>query len=171
MAFLGLKKFNVGSVVTAGIALFAAKSFMKKKNFLLLLTANINTVMEQVESFKDLGKHLGAIFHRPHGKPNFGALFGKSNDTRDFTFDNPYPVLAGGFGITLNGKMLDADRLMYVTNMEIEQGAEGGYLHVTLPKRLPFEQMEKVQLLFKGMLISLKSIELEYSQFIKIENK
>ena len=57
------------------------------------------------------------------------------------------------------------------TNMEIEQGAEGGYLHVTLPKRLPFEQMEKVQLLFKGMLISLKSIELEYSQFIKIVNK
>ncbi|WP_339228275.1 ribosomal-processing cysteine protease Prp [Oceanobacillus sp. FSL K6-2867] len=57
------------------------------------------------------------------------------------------------------------------TNLEIEQGAEGGYLHVTLPKRLPYEQMGKVQLLFEGMLISLKSIELEYSQFIKIENK
>ncbi|WP_067727285.1 ribosomal-processing cysteine protease Prp [Oceanobacillus damuensis] len=57
------------------------------------------------------------------------------------------------------------------TNLEIEQGGEGGYLHVKLPEQLEPEIMGKVQLLFEGMIISLKSIELEYSEFIKIVNK
>jgi len=56
-------------------------------------------------------------------------------------------------------------------NLEIEQGADGGYLYVKVPDKLNPEIMERVQLLFDGMLISLKSIELEYSQFIKIVNK
>ncbi|WP_249870976.1 ribosomal-processing cysteine protease Prp [Oceanobacillus saliphilus] len=57
------------------------------------------------------------------------------------------------------------------TELEIDQGADGGYLHVTLPENLDSALMEKVQLLFEGMLISLKSIELEYSEFIKITNR
>ncbi|MBM7597818.1 uncharacterized protein YsxB (DUF464 family) [Virgibacillus halotolerans] len=56
-------------------------------------------------------------------------------------------------------------------DLEIEQGAEGGYLLVSLPKSLQGEKMEKVQLLFEGMLISLKSIEQEYRQFIHIRSK
>lgn len=55
--------------------------------------------------------------------------------------------------------------------LEIEQGDEGGYLHVTIPDSLNKEVLEKTQLLFEGMLISLKSIEIEYSQFIMIKSK
>lgn len=50
----------------------------------------------------------------------------------------------------------------------IEQGEEGGYLRVVLPDGLSREISEKAQILFEGMLVSLKSIELEYSEFIKI---
>ncbi|MEC5422049.1 ribosomal-processing cysteine protease Prp [Virgibacillus sp. C22-A2] len=57
------------------------------------------------------------------------------------------------------------------TNLEIEQGKEGGYLHVTIPASLDASVMENVQLLFEGMYISLKSIENEYSKFIKIYSK
>ncbi|MBY7143261.1 ribosomal-processing cysteine protease Prp [Virgibacillus sp. NKC19-3] len=53
--------------------------------------------------------------------------------------------------------------------LEIEQGSEGGYLHVTLPETLDGVLMKKAQLLFEGMLISLKSIEMEYRQFITIQ--
>ncbi|WP_010651038.1 ribosomal-processing cysteine protease Prp [Oceanobacillus massiliensis] len=60
---------------------------------------------------------------------------------------------------------------LFKTDLEIEQGAEGGYLHVKLPDTLEPEIMEKAQLLFEGMIISLQSIELEYSEFIKIVNK
>lgn len=56
-------------------------------------------------------------------------------------------------------------------DLEIKQGAEGGYLHVSLPDSLESESMTKVQLLFEGMLISLKSIEQEYNQFINIQSK
>ena len=57
------------------------------------------------------------------------------------------------------------------TNLDIEQGEDGGYLFVKLPDHIQSETMAEVQLLFEGMLISLKSIELEYSEFIKIKNK
>lgn len=56
-------------------------------------------------------------------------------------------------------------------DLEIEQAAEGGYLHVILPESLQGEKMAKAQLLFEGMLISLKSIEQEYKQFIHIISK
>ncbi len=56
-------------------------------------------------------------------------------------------------------------------DLEIDQGAAGGYLHVRLQKSLQGEKMANVQLLFEGMLISLKSIEQEYKQFIHITSK
>ncbi|MFC3039270.1 ribosomal-processing cysteine protease Prp [Virgibacillus xinjiangensis] len=55
-------------------------------------------------------------------------------------------------------------------DLEIEQGGEGGYLHVKIPESLNETIREKAGLLFEGMLISLRSIEAEYSQFIKIKN-
>ncbi|MFC2948477.1 ribosomal-processing cysteine protease Prp [Virgibacillus sediminis] len=57
------------------------------------------------------------------------------------------------------------------TDLEIEQGGEGGYLHVEIPRSLKGEKREKAMLLFEGMLVSLKSIEAEYGQFIRLENK
>lgn len=56
-------------------------------------------------------------------------------------------------------------------DLEIEQADEGGYLHVSVPKFGHNELADKVQLLLEGMLISLKTIEREYSQFISIESK
>ncbi|WP_099158648.1 ribosomal-processing cysteine protease Prp [Virgibacillus ndiopensis] len=57
------------------------------------------------------------------------------------------------------------------TDLEIEQGSTGGYLHVTLPDALDNKVMEKAQTLFEGMIISLETIEREYDQFITIESK
>lgn len=57
-------------------------------------------------------------------------------------------------------------------DLEIEQGDEGGFLRVAVPDDIPDETMAKVQLLFEGMLVSLKTIEQEHSEFITIqENK
>ncbi|MHA6252126.1 ribosomal-processing cysteine protease Prp [Oceanobacillus sp. CAU 1775] len=53
-------------------------------------------------------------------------------------------------------------------NLEIEQGGEGGYLKVAFPKMHDDKESEKAQLLFEGMLVSLKSIENEYGKFIRI---
>ncbi|WP_085991789.1 ribosomal-processing cysteine protease Prp [Oceanobacillus senegalensis] len=54
--------------------------------------------------------------------------------------------------------------------LDIDQGADGGYLYVTIPEILDSQLLDKVQLLFEGMLISLKSMELEYGQFIQIKD-
>ncbi|MFB4166603.1 ribosomal-processing cysteine protease Prp [Virgibacillus sp. JSM 102003] len=55
--------------------------------------------------------------------------------------------------------------------LEIEQGDEGGYLCVTVPGQMDKAVSEKVQLLFEGMLISLETIEREYSKFVTIQRK
>jgi uncharacterized protein len=56
-------------------------------------------------------------------------------------------------------------------DLAIEQGSEGGYLRVTIPNSVDTEVKEKVQLLFEGMIVSLQTIERDYSQFIKIQSK
>ncbi|TMN21074.1 ribosomal-processing cysteine protease Prp [Lentibacillus cibarius] len=55
-------------------------------------------------------------------------------------------------------------------DLEIEQGDEGGFLRVTVPDRLTDDTMKKVQVLFEGMLVSLKTIEREYGDYITIRN-
>lgn len=55
--------------------------------------------------------------------------------------------------------------------LDIQQGAEGGYLHVDVPNNLETILLEKTQLLFEGMIVSLQSIADEYSSFMKIQNK
>ncbi|GGA85873.1 ribosomal-processing cysteine protease Prp [Ornithinibacillus halotolerans] len=56
-------------------------------------------------------------------------------------------------------------------DLDIEQGAEGGYLRVTIPASVQPELMETVQLLFEGMIVSLETIERDYNQFITIQSK
>ncbi|WP_174613931.1 ribosomal-processing cysteine protease Prp [Virgibacillus ihumii] len=62
--------------------------------------------------------------------------------------------------------------VMEMTDIElvIDQGAEGGYLRVIVPENITKEQMNIVQLLFEGMIISLETIVREYNQFIEIHN-
>lgn len=57
------------------------------------------------------------------------------------------------------------------SELGIEQGSDGGYLYVTIPMDLDSSIMNKVQLLFEGMLISLKTIEQEYGNFIQINEE
>lgn len=78
-------------------------------------------------------------------------------------------VCAGASAVSIG--MLNAVMELCDVDLQIEQGKGGGYLHVRIPEPLHPETSEKVQLLFEGMIISLKSIELEYGQFIKITNK
>ncbi len=63
--------------------------------------------------------------------------------------------------------------VMELTDIDInvEQGREGGYLLVTIPEMLHGKDMEKAQLLFEGMLVSLKSIENDYGNFIYIQDE
>ncbi|RFU71590.1 ribosomal-processing cysteine protease Prp [Peribacillus saganii] len=51
---------------------------------------------------------------------------------------------------------------------EIEQGGNGGYLRCAIPRDIPMEAQEKVQLLLKGMLISLQTVERDYGKYIQI---
>lgn len=81
-----------------------------------------------------------------------------------------YDLVCAGVSAVSIGTV-NAVMVLCVVDLEIEQGAEGGYLYVSLPDALESETMTKVQLLFEGMLISLKSIEQEYSQFINIQSK
>lgn len=54
--------------------------------------------------------------------------------------------------------------------LNIEQGSEGGYLYVAIPDSISQATHERVQLLFEGMLVSLKTIEREYGEFIQIKD-
>lgn len=66
---------------------------------------------------------------------------------------------------------VNAAAVLGETDLEVKQGDEGGYLYVRIPASLPREKMDKIQLLFEGMIISLKSIEKEYSTFIKVNSR
>ncbi|WP_164216359.1 ribosomal-processing cysteine protease Prp [Virgibacillus sp. YIM 98842] len=63
---------------------------------------------------------------------------------------------------------VNAASVLTETDLEVKQGDEGGYLYVRIPDSVSEEHMGKLQLLFEGMVISLKSIEEEYSKFIKV---
>ncbi|WP_217586848.1 ribosomal-processing cysteine protease Prp [Lentibacillus saliphilus] len=56
-------------------------------------------------------------------------------------------------------------------DLDIEQKQDGGFLHVAIPDNLERKVADNVQLLFEGMLVSMETIERDYHQFIKIEQK
>jgi len=56
-------------------------------------------------------------------------------------------------------------------DLEIDQGEDGGYLRVALLGSLDGADAEKTQLLLNGMLISLETIERDYSKFLCIRKK
>ncbi|MBU8879548.1 ribosomal-processing cysteine protease Prp [Bacillus sp. FJAT-29790] len=53
---------------------------------------------------------------------------------------------------------------------EIEQ-KEDGFLSCVIPDTIPADTDEKIQLLLEGMVVSLRTIEEEYGQHIKITFK
>jgi uncharacterized protein YsxB (DUF464 family) len=52
----------------------------------------------------------------------------------------------------------------------LEQGGDGGYLRCEIPKDVDSFTLEQIQLLLEGMVVSLKTIELDYSNYIKIND-
>lgn len=57
-------------------------------------------------------------------------------------------------------------------NLSIEQaGEEGGYLRVDIPSIQEEKRCKNTQLLLEGMLISLRTIERDYKEHIKIQEK
>lgn len=57
------------------------------------------------------------------------------------------------------------------TKLEIKQGENGGFLRCVVPNHIDKETEEKIQLLLEGMLVSLQTIENDYSKYIKIFEK
>ncbi|MCC2251132.1 ribosomal-processing cysteine protease Prp [Virgibacillus sp. AGTR] len=81
-----------------------------------------------------------------------------------------YDLVCAGVSAVSIGT-INAVMALCEVDLIIEQGQDGGYLHVTIPAPISEEKMEQIQLLFEGMIISLTSIEQEYSDFIQIESK
>jgi uncharacterized protein YsxB (DUF464 family) len=52
--------------------------------------------------------------------------------------------------------------------LQVEQG-ESGFLRFVTPSSVDESTKEKIQLLMEGMLVSLRTIEVSYSEFIKIK--
>lgn len=78
-------------------------------------------------------------------------------------------VCAGVSAVSIGA--INAVLTLCEVDLDIEQSDDGGYLYVTIPDSIGSKKMERVQLLFEGMLISLSSIEQEYQPFITIEDK
>ncbi|WP_284139718.1 MULTISPECIES: ribosomal-processing cysteine protease Prp [unclassified Virgibacillus] len=55
-------------------------------------------------------------------------------------------------------------------DIKVKQGGKGGFLHIMLPIDLDDDTAKKASLLLEGMVVSLKTIEKEYSKYIKIKN-
>ncbi|MBB6451912.1 hypothetical protein HNQ94_000333 [Salirhabdus euzebyi] len=53
----------------------------------------------------------------------------------------------------------------------IDQGSEGGYLRMELPLNMDQEVFQKAQHILEGMVVSLETIERDYSQYITISKK
>lgn len=81
-----------------------------------------------------------------------------------------YDLVCAGVSAVSFGTVNAIDSLCNI-DLKIEQAHEGGYLYVLIPHNIRQELCDKVQLLLEGMIISLKTIEREYSQFIQIDSK
>ncbi|HLQ74139.1 MAG TPA: ribosomal-processing cysteine protease Prp [Bacillota bacterium] len=54
--------------------------------------------------------------------------------------------------------------------LDIEQAQEGGYLSVNIPSPSNEQLKDNIELLLNGMIVSLRTIEREYSEHIQIED-
>lgn len=54
--------------------------------------------------------------------------------------------------------------------LEVDMKGEGGYLRCSVPSQLDPSTYEKVQLLLEAMLVSLKTIEQQYGEYIHIKS-
>ena len=83
----------------------------------------------------------------------------------DFAEHGQDLVCAGASAVSFGA----VNAIMELTGIEpeIEQGSSG-FLKVVFPAGLDEKTDEQVQLLVRGMIVSLKTIEHDYGQYIKI---
>jgi|SRR5690625_1119998 len=102
---------------------------------------------------------------------------GKNKQIHSFTVSGhansgPYGydlVCAGVSAVTFG--TVNAIIALCEKNLIIDQAdKEGGYLHVKLPLIKERERQQNVQLLLEGMIVSLQTIERDYSEHIQIKN-
>lgn len=77
-----------------------------------------------------------------------------------------YDIVCAGVSAVSFGAVNAALKLSGI-DLNITQG-DGGYLFIKLPTNGSSEQIEKAQLIFEAMVISLETIEREYEKFVEI---
>lgn len=76
-------------------------------------------------------------------------------------------VCAAVSGITFGA--VNAVFTLCEIDLDIDQaGDEGGYLSVAIPDGIREELLQKASLLLEGMVVSLRTVERDYGQFISI---
>lgn len=65
---------------------------------------------------------------------------------------------------------LNAIEVLADVSLDIHQKEDGGFLNCLCPDDLPESRQDKVQLLLEAMLVSLRTIEMSYGQYIKIND-
>src|SRR5699024_7085268 len=78
-----------------------------------------------------------------------------------------YDLVCAGVSAVSFGAVIASLKLWDI-ELHIEQAEEGVYLYVKLPPIDDKKQQNNTQLLLEGMLVSLRTIERDYSEFIKI---
>lgn len=76
-------------------------------------------------------------------------------------------VCAGVSAVTFGA--VNAIMKLCETDLDIDRGADGGYLAVKLPTNISSEKLEKIQWLVKGMIVSLETIEESYEEHIELK--
>lgn len=79
-----------------------------------------------------------------------------------------YDLVCAGVSAISFGSVNSVYRLAKV-KLNVEQRAKGGYLDITFPKEITDDQWRKAQLLLKAMVVSLQTIEDQYSEYIQIK--
>jgi hypothetical protein len=77
-------------------------------------------------------------------------------------------IVCAGASAVVFGSINAIDALCDV-QADINLGKNGGFLTYTLPKHLDNEMGKNVQLLLEGMIVSLKTIEMDYGKYIRIQ--
>lgn len=83
----------------------------------------------------------------------------------DFAKHGQDIVCAGASAVVFGS--INAIEALCGVKAKVNLGKDGGYLLYTLPK-LDSDTFQRAQLLLEGMLVSLKTIELDYGKYIQI---
>lgn len=78
-----------------------------------------------------------------------------------------HDLVCAGVSAVSFGAVNAVYELVKVT-LDVDQADDGGYLSCSVPSITDEQIYERVQLLLEGMLISLRTIELDYGKYIKV---